>query len=91
MMGKDKWIEEVLTTAESITAVEATVELWGGIKHRLSKPPMVSVTIVWMAAASFALLIALNLVVISKTGAGRSASVSSTGAYSLTDSYFNIY
>ena len=89
-MIKDKWIEEILITAEGISNVEAREELWDGIENRLGKPKVVSSTVLWIAAASFALLVALNVVAL-KQSETAGATSASAGSYSLTESNFNLY
>lgn len=89
-MGKEKWIEEILTTVEGVSNVEAREELWVGIKNRLGKPKVVSATVLWIAAASLALLVALNVVAL-KQSETTGANSASAGSYSLTESNFNLY
>lgn len=89
-MKKEEWIEEVLAVAGSVSATEARASLFTGIKMRIGKPPVVSTTIIWLAAASFALLITVNVMVVAQAGTKQS-STSEVNAYSFTESHFNLY
>lgn len=88
-MEKEKWIEEVLAVTGSVSAIEARASLFAGIKTRIGKPAVVSTTVIWLAAASFALLITVNVMVVAQAGTKQSSS--GINAYSFTESHFNLY
>jgi hypothetical protein len=89
-MEKEKWISEVLTAAEGISRPEARADLWKGISARIAKPKVVSTTIVWIAAASMAVLVALNVVAI-RQSLTQGVTVTAASTSSLSENNFNLY
>ncbi len=93
--NKENWIDDVLNSAGSINRISADEQLFLNINSRLSgrvqQIKAVPVKTVWLAAASLALLIALNLVLLNRS---ESMKTNATGTqqspYSLNNS-FEIY
>lgn len=63
-MEKENWIETILNSINGITQVEPSETLYLKIKHKIEQQQYASTPTVWLAAASIALLMMLNLAVI---------------------------
>lgn len=89
-MKKEKWMEEVTATADTLGRTEAPAHLFSGIQSRLrGKVVQLPARTVWLAAASLAILVALNFVVL--TQATQQTTSSTATSNSLTDNSFNLY
>lgn len=93
--NKEKWIDDVLNSADSIKKVRADEQLFLNINSRLSdrvqQIKAVPAKTVWLAAASIALLFALNFVLLSRSESGKSSNPGTQQSpYSLNNS-FEIY
>lgn len=92
---KQKWVDDVLAYSDTIKPVNASDGLWGSIYSRVLSSPMqisiVPIRTVWMAAASMAILIVLNMAIIAaQAQVGHRGDTSIYRPYSLTGS-FNLY
>lgn len=61
-MNKDKWINEVMSSLDEVRSAEASPFLYNKILNRInsSKVEYTPAKLVWLAAASFLILIVLN-------------------------------
>lgn len=59
-MEKDKWIEEVMNSADGTSLVKPDARLFAKIQSRIQEHEIVSPQWIWLAAASLALLCLLN-------------------------------
>lgn len=89
---KEIWIEEVMNSADTMQRVEASAHLFAGVRSRLNgkvvQLEQVSTRTVWLAAASIALLLALNISALSFSSSPKH----NTGHSSeLTENSFDIY
>lgn len=69
---KDKWINDILNSIEGIKQAEPSPFLYAKIQHRLTAtttPVYVSARSIWLAVASFALLLLLNWRIINRQDA----------------------
>ena len=64
-MEKENWIEQVLESTNGITAVMPDAKLFAKIQRRIKAENTVSTKWVWAAAASIAILISLNMKLVS--------------------------
>ncbi len=89
---KEIWIEEILNSAENIQRVDASERLFAGIQSRLHSKvrqiEMVPARTVWLAAASIALLFALNFAALTYSAQQKQTASHSTA---LTENSFDIY
>lgn len=89
---KEIWITAIIDSAENIHCVEADVHLFENIQSRLQgkirQLEHVSSSTVWLAAASIALLIALNFKVLSSSSSPKQHQSTSSP---LTENSFDIY
>lgn len=71
-MNKEKWINEVMNSLDDVKSAEANPFLYNKILNKLGSGEMeyAPMKLVWLAAASFALLAVLNFQAIKKTGSG---------------------
>ncbi|MCW5909173.1 MAG: hypothetical protein KIS94_15010 [Chitinophagales bacterium] len=90
-MEREKWIDETLTVADAIGRVEARATLFAGIKSRIKTEGIVPLRVVWLAAASLVLLVALNWLILSETAGSDSSNSSAVPSYSFTETSFNLY
>lgn len=90
---KEKWITGILSSADKLPQVQADAALFNPIKARLKGQVRavknLPVQTVWLAAASLALLIAVNVAILSFNRGGNSLSEQppATEAYSLNNSF----
>ncbi len=90
---KEKWITEVLQSTDDIGRVEAEAALFAGVKARLKGQVRAVKNLpaqtVWLAAASLALLVVLNIAIISFNQKGNTGSTSQAGSngYALNNSF----
>ena len=68
-MNKEKWINEVMNSLADIKSAEANPFLYNKILNKLGSEEVeyAPMKLVWLAAASFALLAILNFQVLKKT------------------------
>lgn len=89
---KEIWIEEILNSTENIQRVEASEHLFAGIQSRLHTKfrqiEMVPAPTVWLAAASIALLFALNFAALIYSSPQKQSAVHSSA---LIQNSFDIY
>lgn len=92
-MKKENWIEDIMETANNMGRAEASTDLFTAIQSRLRgkvvQLKQVPARTVWLAAASLALLVALNFAVLTQTT--TQTETTATAPYSLTDSNLNLY
>lgn len=62
-MNKEKWINEVMNSLDDVKSAEVNPFLFNRILNKVNQAAneTVSMKLVWLAAASFALLIFLNI------------------------------
>ena len=60
-MEKETWIENILNSANGITAVSPNGGLFSKIQQRIKNQEAVSAKTVWLVAASIAVLALLNI------------------------------
>ncbi|AWG20070.1 hypothetical protein FFWV33_00315 [Flavobacterium faecale] len=63
-MEKDKWIEEVMDTANQIVEVAPADGLYFQIQQKLNAKKKVRKEVLWLAAASIVILASINIKVI---------------------------
>lgn len=66
-MEKQAWIERILNSTNGITQVNPHDTLFAKIQEQIKKQNTVSPKTVWLVAASIAILVFLNISVISKS------------------------
>lgn len=64
-MEKENWIESIFNSTNGITAVNPNADLFAKIQQRIQKEARVSPKTLWLVAASVAVLIILNIKIIS--------------------------
>ncbi len=69
-MNKEKWINEVMNSLDDVKSAEANPFLYNKILNTLGSGEVeyAPMKLVWLAAASFALLAVLNFQAMKKTG-----------------------
>ena len=73
-MEKENWIESVLNSTDGSIKATPKTELFSKIGRRIQSHEMVSPKIIWLAAASLALLFLLNAkMVFGKSKANKSS------------------
>lgn len=92
---KQKWVEDALSFSDRAIPVNTDVHIWEGILSRITVTPkqifLVPARTVWLAAASIALLAALNVAIMStRSGLDQHPWPNLPSSYSLTGS-FNLY
>ncbi|MCX6198201.1 MAG: hypothetical protein NTY88_03115 [Bacteroidetes bacterium] len=89
---KENWIEEILNCVENIQPVQVRGDLFAGIQSRLHGSLVhlehVSTRTVWLAAASIALLFALNFAAFIYSSPQKQSAVHSSA---LIQNSFDIY
>ena len=86
-MNKEKWINEVMNSLDDVKSAETNPFLYNKILSKISSGKMeyTPMKIVWLAAASFALLVLLNFSIIkSNNSASKNKS---TEVQTLANSY----
>ena len=77
-MEKDNWIENILNSTNGITPVTPSDDLFSKIQQKIQQEAKVSPKTLWLVAASIAVLVLLNVSIItSKTKSEKN----STAAY----------
>lgn len=71
-MNKEKWINEVMNSLDDVKSAEANPFLYNKILNKLGSGEIeyAPMKLVWLAAASFALLAILNFQAMKKSGSG---------------------
>ena len=64
-MNQEKYIEQVLNSTNGITKVIPNEDLFSKIESRIKEQDFVSMKTIWIAAASIAVLICINITAIS--------------------------
>jgi len=77
-MEKENWIENVLNSTNGITPVAPSDDLFSKIQQRIKKQDTVSTKTIWLMAASIAILVLLNVSVITSKSKSK---VNLTTAY----------
>jgi hypothetical protein len=92
-MNKEKWINEVMSSLDNVKSAEADPFLYNRIISRLEKgaASQAPARLVWIAAASFAVLVFVNIYALktqnkSSNSAGRSDVETLADAYQLNNS-----
>ena len=92
-MNKEKWINDVMNSLDDVKSAEASPFLYNKILNKIGsgeieyapKTP-IAIGVVWLAAASFALLAVLNFQAMKKTGSGSRTEVQEiASAYNLVN------
>lgn len=65
-MEKEQWIQTVLNSTNGITAVTPSDDLLVKIRLKIKQQEKVTPTTVWWVAASIALLVTLNVMLLQK-------------------------
>ncbi|CAN5402151.1 hypothetical protein BH10BAC1_BH10BAC1_01960 [soil metagenome] len=76
-VNKEKWINEVMNSLDDVKSAEANPFLYNKILSKISSGNVeyTSMKLVWLAAASFALLVLLNFSIVkSKNSASKNTS-----------------
>ncbi len=75
-MNKEKWINEVMNSLDDVKSAEANPFLYNKILNKISsgKVEQMPLKLVWLAAASFLLLVLLNFSIIKKSDSASSKS-----------------
>ncbi|MCF6132124.1 hypothetical protein [Flavobacterium wongokense] len=81
-MEKETWIETILNSTNGITEVVPNDDLLSKIQHKIKNQDAVSSRTVWLVAASIAVLVLLNISVISSKS--KSAKDSTTAYLEMT-------
>jgi hypothetical protein len=76
-MNKEKWINEVMNSLDGVKPAGANPFLYDRILGRIrnAEAAYASPKLVWLAAASLALLIALNVFIIQRSGNSKTSDV----------------
>lgn len=64
-MEKENFIEQILNSANGITPVHPSEDLFAKIKNRIQERQVIPMRMVGLVAASIALLITLNIILLS--------------------------
>lgn len=64
-MEKETWINEVLESAQGIKPAIPNAQLFSKIQSKIKKENILATEWVWTAAASMAILVALNITLVS--------------------------
>lgn len=87
---KDKWIEDVLNSAEQ-TESTADARIFAGIATRINGQVRAVKNLpaqtVWLAAASLVLLLALNIAILTFNGRAEQGKSAESNGYSLNNSF----
>jgi len=69
-MNKEKWINEIMNSLDDVKSAEANPFLYNKILNKIGSGEIeyTPMKLVWLAAASFALLAVLNFQAMKKTG-----------------------
>jgi len=69
-MNKEKWINEIMNSLDNVKSAEANPFLYNKILNKIGSGALeyTPIKLVWLAAASFALLAVLNFQAMKKTG-----------------------
>lgn len=85
------WVEDIISSADGVEQAQADGRLFAGIRKRLHTQVVqlqaVPMRTVWMAAAGFVLLVALNFFLLNNTHSPKMRTVNSP----LTENSFDIY
>jgi len=75
-MNKEKWINEVMNSLDDVKSAEANPFLYNKILNKIGSGALeyTPIKLVWLAAASFALLVVLNFSIIKKSDSAQSNS-----------------
>ena len=75
-MNKEKWINEVMNSLDDVKSAEANPFLYNKILNKIGSGSVeyAPMKLVWLAAASFALLVVLNFSIIKKSDSAKSNS-----------------
>jgi uncharacterized membrane protein YvbJ len=65
-MERETFINQVLNSANGITQVSPSDELFSKIEQRLAQKQVVSMKTLWLVAASIAILISINALLLSQ-------------------------
>ena len=73
-MNKEKWINEVMNSLDDVKSTEANPFLYNKILNKIGSGEIgyAPKKLIWLAAASFALLAILNFQAMKKTGSSSS-------------------
>lgn len=79
-MNKEKWVNEVMNSLDDVRSAEATPFLYTRILSRIDskKAEYSPMKLVWLAAASFGLLIFLNITILRSVKSKSSATEAQT-------------
>ena len=64
-MAKETWINEVLESTQGISPAIPNAKLFNKIQNKIRKENILTTQWVWTAAASMAILVALNITLVS--------------------------
>jgi hypothetical protein len=86
-MNKENWIEEVMNSLDGVKSAEANPFLYSRIVNKIhsAKVDYAPLKLVWLAAASFALLLLLNFTIIKSSNS--KSKITSTEVQTLANSY----
>ncbi len=75
-MNKEKWINEIMNSLDNVKSAEANPFLYNKILNKIGSGALeyTPIKLVWLAAASFALLVVLNFSIIKKSDSAQSNS-----------------
>lgn len=73
-MEKKDWIENILNSTNGITSVTPSGDLFSKIQQRIKQQDTVSSKTLWLVAASIAILVLLNVSVISSKSTSKNDS-----------------
>mgnify|MGYP001619871189 CR=1 FL=1 len=85
-MEKEQWIDEILNSTDGLQKASAGAHLFSRIERRLRESEFVSPKTVWLAAASIAILVAVNVVLIKKSAHSKTDSPTTSIASSFDKS-----
>jgi phosphate/sulfate permease len=88
-MEKENWINKMLDSTGGLQQVAPDAALFSKIKSRIRQAEFVSPKTVWLAAASIVLLVAVNVVIFTKTM--RHSSSATTSIVSSFDKSNQLY
>lgn len=76
-MEKETWIQNILNSTNGITQVNPTTDLFSKIQQRIQLENKVSSKTLWLVAASIAVLVLLNVSIITSTSKSEKKSTTS--------------
>ncbi|WP_396179834.1 hypothetical protein [Flavobacterium sp.] len=75
-MNKEEFIKSVLNSTNGMTQAVPSEDLYLRIEHKINDEKVISIHTLWMVAASIALLIGLNIILLNSFPSSNSSEMS---------------